>query len=318
VNNVVLVNNDQKKLIVYLSIILLLSLFLWLLGTRASSQPNDNQEKLLPTNFGPFQEFALSYPNSTPLVFRRLEEAWWVSLGQNSPFRARESRVEDFLQGIFDLTSLRRVSSGSSPSVLSDLGLQEDTARYVELQSIDGKRVKLAFGLPTSLGNELYLRVEGAPTLYAVPGDLGFFLNQAPPYWQELRLWPDSISYEDVLSVSLTIDSLGTLTLVSDTDQRGERIWQSGGTENEVDTRGSQKVRDLLGLEFSEVTTELPSGSPQGSITVQGVGNQTLEGSLYSHSNNTFVFTTQTQGVQRIGTIPGWKLESFFNPVSLE
>ena len=230
---------------------------------------------------------------------------------ENSVYRARSERVEDFLDGILSLQFTRRVSRDSED--LESFGLGE--ARTVDLLNEDGRLIeRLYFGDTSELPGEQYFRMEDVSGIYAIDTSLQFYLDQSSLYWTELRLWDDP-SDEPVTFYRSYADGRQ-----EDWRKDEEDNWLSA-TGEEAPSQVATAARGLLRLEGEDIVGSLADDAQYLlSAGIETDKNRMLEVMIYSHlaegeDSSTLYYVSQSEetaqyspeGKAQIYILPEWR-----------
>lgn len=130
-------------------------------------------------------------------LLRASDGAWLVEdslTGELS--RGREERISAFLNDLLSMEFSRTVTETGN---FSEYGLEINTVLSTDQEmtpvilTIFDSRERVIetfiFGSYSPDTSELFFRFARDSTVHAVSPDIGFYLNQAPQYWVELRLW---------------------------------------------------------------------------------------------------------------------------------
>lgn len=133
----------------------------------------------------------------TILRIRKSEGGWLVeNMTAGTENRAREERIRAFLDDLLGMTYTRTVATSGD---FSSYGLEYDSRRTnrrsgspaeVILFDSRGRRIEtFLFGLYNPDTSEMFFRYAEDAAVYGVSPDMGFYLDQSPEYWVEMRLW---------------------------------------------------------------------------------------------------------------------------------
>jgi hypothetical protein len=267
-------------------------------------------------------EFQIIEPGLTPSIFNQdAQGGWTFSPNGIQEYPARNSRIEDFLRSIDRLEVLRLVSKSGD---LDEFGFQSQASRRFIGITSDNQEIELEFGFPSSRGDELYMRLGSSRIVYGVSGTLGFFLSQGPLYWTELRLWPQGLELEDVLSFRLNYQFFNPQIFLQDTLANGTLTWVQTQGDPLADTEAgiARRARELLSLliswEFVQIlpndqsNLELRPELQVGEFQIQAHGSRFWNLEVYDVGEVNYLLRIVDQDSKaKIGEFARWRLDPF-------
>jgi len=169
---------------------------------------------------------------ANPTVLHKDSGGTWQVEVNGTAYPARGGRITGFLDIIKGLQHDREVTSNAD--LFKQFNLTDTGANHLVLKDAAGKDVaNVLVGKQAEQGG-VYVRRAGQNQVYLSQGNLPFYFQQNSAYWEDLKLFPDSVTSDSVqrIAYSGSVD-LGQgdgkiqvdYTVYRDQDENGNEIW---------------------------------------------------------------------------------------------
>ena len=139
---------------------------------------------------------------------QRLDEGWGVEIS-GYLFPAAEARIDGFLSTLDELNIVRRVTSDEAALVDFELDTIEGQSGGQSLALFDTDNMPLAqliLGKIDAAG-DVFVRFSDESSVYLVPNDVQFYIDQDDTYWSSLGLFPSDLSGSEVSSIRVVANN---------------------------------------------------------------------------------------------------------------
>jgi hypothetical protein len=256
------------------------------------------------------------------LSLRKSQSEWFLSEGDSlsaqESYPAQKARVEDFIDVVFATTELYPVTAKKDS--WAKFELEDGKAKKVSIVDESGKTVgEFLVGKYDPSGASIYLRKAEGDTVYSASRGFVSFVTTDAKYWSYLRLFPDTLKEQDVVSVSvksnLVLGKENGKELLDDYEVQADRKagWVVKGDEARKlnPDAVSSMIRSLISLEAEGYAKPDGSGLDTPSIKVKlASGKGTDYTFLVGKEKEEGKFFATIEGAKYTYLVSKWTLES--------
>ncbi|MEW5815240.1 MAG: DUF4340 domain-containing protein [Spirochaetota bacterium] len=311
-----------KARLISLSSTLAVFVIIYLIGLffSSSSVQRRNENRLLFPGFKTSEVVSIEIHNgNNRTIFQKDNTDDWILLINGNTFPAEKKKIDSFIKVLSELRQYRIVTE--NPADWERLGLTEKEGKKVIVKSIDGKAgLKIHIGNLSSRGKGDYLRLEGDNKVYITDVSISFYAEQKVKYWSHLRILPDGITGDDIISIETDADILvdkaaneiitAHYLLVRQGESK-KNLWEYRGQKAvELDQNAvNQLANSLASIEAGEfVIDQTVTGDPDVRITVSTGTGKKFSISMVASKNDDAIYL-QADSTPYTYLVNGWTVK---------
>ncbi len=316
----------MKRTIIIQAIAVLVLLVTLVIGQVAGKTRRDQGPETVSDIIGKDIDYVtleLSGVESEDISLTAIDGRWMVEGPGGVTRVARQERIEDLVETVFDNPIIRKASSNAQNP--EEYGLGSDPLNILRI--FDQQRSLITavhFGNVASDTAEQFIGFENSSTVYTVPTSTGFYLEQSETYWTELRVWPEERRNASANSTGFSIEYSDG---ISQSWSKSDGEWSSPGSDDEGDEKTANP--DSLVSTFLRMEAEGIAGTgadlPEDARLDFTARLQMADGTSYSVRMYRSGKEPETgyyllpegegsilspEGLPRLYTIPQWRYEA--------